>query len=86
MREKLKKLVYRWKHRGMKEIDTLVGGFVEKYGETLTAADLEALEILLEESDNDILAWIMKRDPLPKQHATRMMRNLIKFSLQKGQK
>lgn len=71
-----KRLIYRATHRGTKEADALVGGFVEDRIETLTEAELDSLEALLDCPDPDILDWLMKRKPLP-DHAGRAALDLV---------
>lgn len=71
-----KRLIYRATHRGTKEADALVGGFVQARIETLSEAELDSLEALLDCLDPDILDWLMKRQPLP-DHAGRMALDLV---------
>lgn len=60
-----KRLKYRATHRGTKEADALVGGFVEDRLEVLSESELDSLESLLDCTDPDILDWLMNRQPLP---------------------
>lgn len=60
-----KRLRYRATHRGTKEADALVGGFVEDRIEMLSEPELDSLEVLLDCPDPDILDWLMKRQPMP---------------------
>lgn len=60
-----KRLKYRATHRGTKEADALLGGFVMAKIETLSEPELDSLEALLDSPDPDILDWLMKRQPLP---------------------
>lgn len=77
MDDRRKRLIYRWTHRGMKEVDTLVGGFVTRSVADLDDADLNALEALLDEPDNDVLAWVVAREAVPASHESAVMRRLI---------
>ncbi len=59
MTEKLKKaILYRSAHRGVKEADILLGGFVEQYIDEFVPEDLKDLELLLEVNDNDLVNWL----------------------------
>jgi antitoxin CptB len=49
-----KKLIYRSQYRGTKEMDKLVGSFVENYVHELSHSDLKELEIFLN-LDDDII-------------------------------
>lgn len=71
-----KRLRYRATHRGTKEADALIGGFVEDRIERLTGAELDSLEALLDCPDPDILDWLMKRQPMP-DHPGRAALDLI---------
>jgi len=61
----------------MKEIDTIVGGFVEDNIASLSDADMDALEILLDEPDNDVLTWVLGREDAPVDHQSLVMRRLV---------
>lgn len=54
----LKKALYRAKHRGGKEADFLLGGFVETYGPSLNEKELIELNLILEHDDNAIFSWL----------------------------
>ncbi len=62
---RLKKIQFRSKHRGMKELDILLGGFAERYLKTLTAPQLDQFEALLDEGENDLFDWITGKTPPP---------------------
>ncbi len=52
--------------RGIREMDLLLQGFVEKYYDTLPAQEQTAFAQLLDQADLDIMDWIMGRtDPPP---------------------
>ncbi|MDA5193638.1 succinate dehydrogenase assembly factor 2 [Govanella unica] len=55
---RLKRLRFRCWHRGIKEADVLLGNFADKLMVRLTDDQLDRLEILLEEQDIDLVAWI----------------------------
>ena len=54
-----KRIHYRANHRGMTETDRLLGGFADARLETMSDADLDAFELLLYQSDNILMKWIM---------------------------
>jgi antitoxin CptB len=55
-----KKLVFRCKHRGTKELDFILTRFVEKTNELLdfSSAELEQLESLLDEQETALYDWL----------------------------
>lgn len=60
-----KRLLFRGWHRGIKEADLILGGFIEKHLDELSADDCAWFERLFEEQDVDILAWITGKEPMP---------------------
>ena len=62
---RLKRLLYRASHRGTKEMDLILGGFAEAEADTLSEADVEAFEQLLNESDPDLYSWIVSGSAVP---------------------
>ena len=59
MDPRLKKLKYRAWHRGIVEADLILGPFADAHLERLGEADLGHFEILLEQPDPDLYAWII---------------------------
>jgi antitoxin CptB len=68
MDERRKRLLYRASHRGTREADRLVGGFAETYLEGLGTVELDQFEALIEESDVDLVDWLMGRRAPPDAH------------------
>jgi antitoxin CptB len=60
-----KKLKYRAWHRGFVEADLILGPFADAHLETLGEADLGHFELLLEQPDHDLYAWIIGQAPPP---------------------
>ena len=57
-----KKILYRSKHRGFKEMDLLLGNFVNKYINLLDEVELKNLESLLEIDDEILYKWYLNRN------------------------
>lgn len=53
-----KRMRYRAWHRGLKEMDLILGHFADDHLADLSPAALDAFEALLEESDADLYQWI----------------------------
>jgi antitoxin CptB len=68
-----RRLLYRATHRGTFENDLMIGGFVRANLYSLTDADLDALEALLESPDVDLADWLTGRRPIPPESATPML-------------
>jgi len=60
-----KRLLYRATHRGTKEADIVVGGFVQLHITSLAEVELDDLEIVLEIPDVDLMDWITGRKQMP---------------------
>ena len=63
-----KRLVHRSRYRGCREADMIFGKFADAHVQTMDGPALDRYEALLEESDHDLLAWLMDRAPVPDQH------------------
>ena len=72
-----KRLLHRATHRGTKESDAIVGGYVTANIDELTEAQLDSLEAVLDCPDPDLMDWLRGRQPMPEDGATGIL-NLIK--------
>jgi antitoxin CptB len=78
---KRKKLLYRSWYRGCKETDKILGFFVKKYVDDFTDAEIDELELILDELDVDIYDWISGKAELPERMKDNsMMQKIISFS------
>ncbi|MEC4591268.1 MULTISPECIES: FAD assembly factor SdhE [Nitrospirillum] len=60
-----KRLIFRSWHRGMKEMDLLMGTFAEKHVPAFTVEQLDRYEHLLDLNDPDVFDWLLGRAPFP---------------------
>ncbi len=60
-----KQLLYRANHRGIKEMDIILGAFAAAKIFGLSSEKLDALEHLMEETDRDLLTWFTGEQPVP---------------------
>lgn len=60
-----KRILFRSWHRGTKEMDLLLGSFVEARIADFSDAELDRLEHLMDAGDTDLLDWITGRTPVP---------------------
>lgn len=70
---RLKRLKFRAWHRGTKEADLLIGGFLDAHAATWSEAEIAWYETLLEEQDVDIMAWAIGTAPVPERYRGAMM-------------
>jgi antitoxin CptB len=55
---RLKRMVMRAGHRGMKEMDIILGNFARSELAAMETAELDALDALMEENDQDLYRWV----------------------------
>ena len=74
-----KRLIFRSWHRGMREMDLLIGSFADAHVPGFDHDQLDRYEALLELSDPDLYNWYAGREPVPPEHDTDVMRLLSVF-------
>lgn len=74
-----RKLLYRAQHRGFKEADLVIGSFAAAKLATLSEAQVDTFETLLEVPDQELFAWIIGRAPTPAEHDSDVMEMLRAF-------
>lgn len=76
---RLKKIGFRAWHRGFREADLILGAFADLRLPTMTNAELDQFEGLLEEADHDIYEWIVGRTPTPPEFDHAIMNEIKAF-------
>jgi antitoxin CptB len=74
-----RKLLFRSWHRGMREMDLIIGRFADDAIEHLADAELAEFERLLEVPDRELLAWIIGEEGVPADYDTPLFRRLRDF-------
>jgi antitoxin CptB len=74
-----RRLRFRAWHRGIREMDLLLGGFADAAMERLDDADLACFEELLDVPDQDVFAWLTGQAPVPPDHDTSLFHKLKRF-------
>ena len=77
--ERRRRILFRAWHRGMREMDLIMGRFAEERLNAMSDADLDVFELLIEVPDRDLLAWITDRDEVPVNYDTEVFRALRAF-------
>jgi antitoxin CptB len=72
-----RRLLFRAWHRGTKEADLLIGGFVRRRIAAFSEAELDDLEAVLELPDVDLADWLSGRRPVPPEIASPMLGRMI---------
>ena len=75
-----KRLLYKASHRGMKEADRMIGDFALARIGTLSESQLTSFDLLLDETDDDLLKWIMGREEVPEWVDSNLITEIINFN------
>jgi antitoxin CptB len=70
--------------RGLRELDILMGGFVDARLATLDDAALDELEILLDLPDAELLGWLAGTSAPPPERDTALLGAIIAFHTHDG--
>lgn len=62
---RLKRLRFRAWHRGTREADLLIGGFLDAQAAGWNEREIGWFEALMDEDDVDIMAWAIDTAPVP---------------------
>jgi len=75
-----RRLKFRVWHRGMREVDLILGRFADAHLDDLDDGDLATFEALLDVPDQVLLAWVTGEMPIPGERDTPFLRRLIAFN------
>lgn len=75
-----RRLLFRAWHRGMREMDLIMGRFADAEIATLTDAEIAAFENLAELPDPMVLSWLMGETPVEPEHDTPLFRRMQNFN------
>ena len=75
-----KRLLWRATHRGIKEMDLILGGFVAANLEGFNPEEIAELERIMEIPDQDMLTWATKQEPVPPAHASPLLSRILAYA------
>ncbi len=75
-----KRLLYRATHRGFKEADIIIGGYVRHIYEQLDQSRIAQLEHLLTAPEQDLYQWILGKKPAPDEFLSPSLEALQKYA------
>ena len=79
---KRRRLIFRSAHRGIKEMDLIMGGFANAHVPDFTDDELAEYDALLCNNDPDLYNWITKKEPAPDDIAAMgVFQKLLAFEL-----
>ena len=74
-----RKLLFRARHRGMRELDVLLGGFADARLAGLSAGEVDEFERLMDLPDRDVLAWLMGEGARPDGFTAGLLEEILGF-------
>lgn len=74
-----KRLLFRAWHRGIREMDLLLGQFADAHIESLSEAELERLQTLMELPDPVLYGWLTGVEPPPPDADLALIRQIADF-------
>lgn len=74
-----RKILFRAWHRGMREMDLIMGRFADAQIGNLSEAELYEFERLIEVLDRDLLSWVTGEAQVPENYDSDVFRQLKAF-------
>lgn len=75
-----RRILFRSWHRGMRELDLIMGRFAERTLDELTVQELSEFEQLMDVPDRELLAWITGEAVVPVAFDSAVFRRLRDFN------
>ena len=79
-----RRLLFRSWHRGIREMDLIMGRFADAWIERLNARELDEYERLIQVPDPELYAWIAGQEAVPPAFDTEVLRRLRAFHFAAG--
>jgi len=73
-----RRILFRCRRRGLREMDIALGNFAETHLERLTEEELSEFERWLDAPDPDLLAWIIGEAAVPSAYDTPLFQRLTR--------
>jgi antitoxin CptB len=74
-----RRILFRAWHRGIREMDLIMGRFTDAAIGTMSDAELDDFERLIEVPDRDLFRWITGEDATPSNYDTAIFRRVKTF-------
>jgi antitoxin CptB len=74
-----RRILFRSWHRGMREMDLVLGRFADAEIASLGSSELDDYELLLEAQDGDVFRWITGEAEIPSLYDTPVLRKIRAF-------
>lgn len=74
-----RRMLFRAWHRGIREMDLILGQFADCEITSLDGAELDEFESILGEDDNDLFKWVCGKAEAPRHLQTPLFRRILAF-------
>merc|ERR1719384_2959013 len=74
-----RRLIFRCKNRGIKELDLMMGNWAMEYVDKLSAEQCKELQTILNEETLDLVNILLKREAVPENLENSVMRKLVEW-------
>ena len=71
-----KKAIWRAEHRGIREMDLLMGSFARRHVSSMDEASLQEFEALIDVADLDLYNWLLELVETPAEYRTAILTRL----------
>ena len=79
--ERRRRLLFRSWHRGIREVDLILGRFADATLTDMNDVELDDYEAVLEVPTPELMAWVMGEAPLPQDRTTPLLKRMIDFHM-----
>ena len=76
-----RRVLFRSWHRGIREMDLVLGRFADENIETLSDDELRVYEALMEVPDRDLLKWVTGEAAVPANYDTEVFQSVRSFHM-----
>lgn len=70
---------YRAWHRGMKEMDLILGRYADAHADSMSVEDIREFEHLMDVLDRDLFKWFTGECALPTEEDTPLFQSILRF-------
>jgi antitoxin CptB len=74
-----RRIVFRAWHRGIREMDLVLGRFADAHAATLTPGEVDDFEALMDAPDPEVFQWITGAKPTPPNYETALLQRIRAF-------
>ncbi len=76
-----RKLRFRAWHRGIKEMDLILGKYADEYLDQMSSAEMDQFSHLLKQADDELYTWVSGAKKVPEEFDNDIMKTLKSFQM-----